>query len=483
MYEVALAFSLITFIVIATLFWRNLSFSVFHPLTFYIAFHGMVFVIRPIVAWYSSFEYVYIVYKFNPSFDNKITALLASNVGFISFSLFCLYVGQAKMNFKIDKATGIERKQLLKLLPLVLMICVPIGAYSLITALGNSFSGVAAESMALDAGTGTFINTSQNGYLIEAQLMLATCGALLAWLFRFRFWSLIPLLLFVVIRAGTGGRWPFVVALSAVGLFYLYDRKLRFSGLRLTLAVAAIAFVFAAVGADRGSSIRNLLSSDTKTIYQSTYDYKFMEGMDLANLEYFEYLVYAIPQRTHIYGYFIDTLQVFTEPVPRVLWEEKPVGAPFNRIFLFDFGFPIGMTRSLPGQGWYSLGWLGVIIWCSLWGAALGWIYRKYVESQQSTLQTSAYLVFLASLIAVFRDGTLLTLFRYGSFLLFPIAVWYGLARLTKLQTISQIRGLLVRSAQAQGAGLAAPSSGLERLPAAVQRRRAALTSGGAQQP
>ena len=137
--------------------------------------------------------------------------------------------------------------------------------------------------------------------------------------------------------AGTGGRWPFVVGLSAVGLLYLYERRLKFAGIRLTVVLGILAFVFSAVGADRGQSIRRLVGTDNTLTINRNSDLKFMEGMDLGNLEYFEYLVYAIPQRTNTYGYFLDTFQVFTEPVPRSLWKNKPIGAPFNKMELGKF--------------------------------------------------------------------------------------------------------------------------------------------------
>jgi hypothetical protein len=244
--------------------------------------------------------------------------------------------------------------------------------------------------MIMDSATGTIVNTTGNGYLTEAQLMLASCGALVAWVYRFRLLAVLPLLGFVVLRAGTGGRGPFVTALVTVGLLYLYERRRRMPSLRVVGLMVAVVLAFNSVGSDRGLAVRKALGNDTASAVFSRdrNNERFLEGMDFANMEFFEYLVYTIPQRTHTYGYFLDTLQIFTEPVPRVLWRGKPVGAPFNRIFLLDYGRAVGMTRSLPGQGWYSLGWLGVFIWCGLWGYGLGWIYRRYVESDQGSFRS-----------------------------------------------------------------------------------------------
>jgi oligosaccharide repeat unit polymerase len=414
-----------------------------------------------------------------------LTAILASNLGFLTFAFAVLRFGRPAMRFKSNAALQWERDRIKPSFLWVLAICSPVAIYSLTTV----WSGVATygngfEDMARDSGTGVFINTTGSGYLAEAQLMLATCSAMLAWLFRFHLLSLMPLLAFVVFRAGTGGRGSFITALVAVGLLYLYENRRRFPSLRVGIMLVCLFPIFLAVGNDRGASIRRTIATDASSeIFGTRRDEeKFMEGMDFGNLEYFEYLVYAVPQRTGTYGYFIDTLQIFTEPVPRILWEGKPIGAPFNRIFLFDYGNPIGMTRSLPGQGWYSLGWLGVVIWCGFWGWALGLLYRRFVEGSQSGFQILAYMVFLPILIVAFRDGQLTTVFRQGLFLLGPIAIWALLARGAGVPPLERLRFRPRREAYDDGKTDPADQSGPQ-LPPAVLRRRVALQQGGQPDP
>lgn len=181
---------------------------------------------------------------------------------------------------------------------------------------------------------------------------------------------------------------------------------------------------------------------------------------------------------SHTYGYFNDVLQVFTEAVPRVLWKNKPFGAPFERFSMFDYGFPIGYTRSLPGNGWYALGWLGVIITCGVWGYVLGLIYRRFVEGPQSTYQVAAYMVFLPILIVAYRDGMLVTVFRQGIFYAAPILLWVWLARSFNVPLAKDLRMLTARkqrrldSATAQASPARDP---YQHLPPAVRRRRLAL--------
>ncbi len=483
MYAAALAFSVVCFVLVTGYFVRRPSFSLFHPLTFYSAFHGFIFVFRPILARLNDFNLVYRGYQFSPSLSDKLTVIVASNLGFLAFAFFCLMSGDVAMRFKQDSFAVAERERLKPLLFWVLAICVPIGLYSLSKLwAGASGANVDFDTMIRDAGTGVYVNTQGNGYLAEAQLMLATCGALIAWMFRFRLLAILPLLGFVLFRAGTGGRGPFVTAMVTVGLLYLYEHRRRLPSLQVAALLLAAVAIFNVVGNDRGVAIRQALGAEkgSQIFYNTRANERFLEGMDFANLEYFEYLVYAIPQRTHTYGYFLDSLQVFTEPVPRVLWKGKPVGAPFNRINLLDYGPAIGMTRSLPGEGWYSLGWLGVVIWCGLWGYVLGWIYRRFVQGPQSTFKTAAYMIFVPILIVAFRDGLLATVARQGLFYLAPVVLWYGLAKYAGFPTAVMMRDAAMRRFRRDSAGdpAAAAEPAVEALPPAVQRRRAALRAG-----
>lgn len=481
MYEIALTFSVLCFLSVTFAFVRSSAFSVFHPLALYIVLHGFLFVFRPIMAWSMDFTFVYRLYQFTPSTADKITAICVANIGFLVFAAACWRAGNRPMAFKLDRVAEAERVRLTPLLLLVAALCLPIGVYSLSKVWSSAVTtGFSYAGMVRDAATGITINAETNGYVVEAQLMLATCAVIIAWLFRFSLIAFLPLVMFIVFRAGTGGRSAVVAALGAVGLLYLYEKRRRWPSTLVMVALPAIALLFSTVGSDRGASIRRAIGSDMSADISERYrsDTRPLEGMDFANLEYLEYLVYMVPQRSGTYGYFNDLLQIFTEPVPRALWPGKPVGAPFSRFSFFDYGKPIGMTRSMPGEGWYSLGWAGVVAWCAFCGFALGTIYRRFVEGPQSTFKAVAYMIFLASLIVSYRDGQLVTVFRQGLFFMAPIVLWWLLARGLGVPALADVRAQLARHAGfADGLGTLttkAPPA----LPPAVLRRRLALTEG-----
>lgn len=488
MYLVVLVASLMIFCGVTAVYLRSGYFSLFHPFTIYNLFHGLVFVIRPFFSYWLEYEALYRAYQFTPSLSDKITVIAAANVGFLSFAFFCFRHGAVAMQFRKDPMLIQERNRLARLFPWVLVICGPLAVWSLYSLYLAASDFNVLGDMGRDAATGVIYNTRGTGYFAEAQMMLVPLTALCAWLFRFRLVALLPLATFVVFRAATGGRGPFVAALFATGLLFLYEQRRRFPTPRVAMALVAGLALFATIGADRGQTVRALLGEQTDIRQQSRSDLRFMEGMDFANLEFFEYIVYVVPQRSQTYGYFNDVLQVFTEPVPRVLWKDKPFGAPFERFSMFDYGFPVGYTRSLPGNGWYAMGWLGVIITCGVWGYVLGLIYRRFVEGPQSTYHVAAYMVFLPILIVAYRDGMLVTVFRQGIFFALPILLWLWLARSFNVPLAKDIRTMLARRhrrAAMQGAETASTASGAElgpaaadpyrHLPPAVRRRRMAL--------
>lgn len=488
LYDAGLVASVVIFFAVITTYVRLGLFSIFHPMTWYAAFHGMVFVFRPIVARLSDFDLIYRAYQFTPSIEDKLTVIGAANLGFLAFSIACMASGNRILQFSADPAPQLQRELMRPSFVWVLAICVPLGVYSMYQTWSAAAStGAAFSSMVRDSETGVYINTVSNGYVAEAQLMLASCSAIFAWVFRFRLIACLPLAMFILFRAGVGGRGPFITALATVALLFLFERRRR-APTPLVVAVAMAALlVFNAVGQDRGESIRRAVIEGTSSEVsgQAQSGERFLEGMDFGNLEYFEYLVYVIPQRSGTYGYFTDVLQVVTEPIPRSIWPDKPAGAPFERIFLFRYGTPIGMTRSLPGEGWYGLGWAGVVLWCAAWGYALGWIYRRFVDGSRGAPQIIAYMTFLPILIIGFRDGQIVTLFRQGLFFLAPVGLWVAMSRLAGVPDISAIRAALPggrrRNASTTEAGGDTPehfSGETSQLPPAVRRRRQALHRG-----
>ncbi len=174
MYEVSLALAVLCFGLVLGYFSRQPSFNAFHPLTLYLAFHGFVFVFRPIVAYIGDYRGIYVLFQFTPSLADKVTVILASSLGLVAFAFFSLQTGNVPVLFRHDRFAIAERKRLLPSALWAIAVCGLIGAYSLAVMWNRASAGV--FDMVRDAATGTAINTSINGYVVAAQLMLAARG-------------------------------------------------------------------------------------------------------------------------------------------------------------------------------------------------------------------------------------------------------------------------------------------------------------------
>lgn len=440
MYEVVLFANVMLWLGITFTYIKLPAASLFHPVSYYLFFHGFIFTLRPIVVHIQGYTDLYKLYDFMPSGEDKTTVILASMLGLVCFVAAGLKVGQGRFEFKQDRFNELEREQLIKPFLFVAALLAPLGLVSVLSDWSSRASDL--STMVLDASTGHSINTVSTGYFADLQLLLAPLAVMTVWIFRFRWWTFLPLATFIVLRSGTGGRWPILMACASVALLFLYQNRTKLPKLRSLVLIASALWLFQVIGIDRGASVRAAFIDDNSLaqIYTGRQDLGFLEGMDFANMEFFEYIVYAVPQRTGTYGYFLDNLQVLTEPIPRVLWPGKPVGPPIQLFSLFDYGYPIGMTYSLPGEGWMQLGFVGVALWCGLFGWFYGWIYAKFQRSRHSNLAVLGFLLFLPMSLQVFRDGLLLTLVKSHAWFLLPILLTFAFARLSAVPLADDLR-------------------------------------------
>ncbi|MBR1335194.1 hypothetical protein [Bradyrhizobium ottawaense] len=335
-----------------------------------------------------------------------------------------MFVGRSQLRF-LDRARfeiGDVRLRLSLILSAI--ICSPLIGASVYYALQRG-SDFARSTMLRDPSTMVAINTTTSGYLADANQMMGPLTILIAWLFRFRPLALIPFGLFVFFRMYVGwGRWTFLMGAASLALLFFFHTKRKWPTVRIALAAAALLLAFNALGQSR-SFLQDLVTGQKTQTTASDSSRIPLDSMDFANLEYLEYILTIVPERTGTYDYFLRNLQVFTEPIPRTLWPEKPVGPPIQLYNIFQFGFPIGITWTLVGEGWQDLGFFGVVFWCAFAGALLGGLYEWFVRSDQGAFKVALFAVLLPLSVQWFRDGILLTAVKFPFFFVLPIMLWY----------------------------------------------------------
>lgn len=420
MYEFLLIGGVVLWLVMAFVYARSGLATVYHPATFYMFFQGFIFVVRPILAWIGDYRLVYRVYSFMPTMEAKIRALLCADLGFVCFMLVVLRIGREPLVLRPTLGTANDSQRRYRV-PLMVTAALlgPLGVYSLRYVLQADAGDV--TGMAMDAATGITISTTGNGYLFSAGDIVGVLTILIAWQFRFRPLALAPFAIFAIARASGGTRWSFLLTSAALALFWLYDRRRNWPSIPIIAGGAALLIGFAVIGQQRDIVKAYLTGGEVR---QDLFQDRVLEGMDYANMEYLEFQTWVVPDKTGTWGYFVENLQVLTEPIPRVLWRGKPIGAPIQLWDWWHYGTPIGMTSSLPGVGWTGLGYVGVVLWCGLWGWLWGLFYNWFARSQQTAYSVGLYISLLPLSVQFFRDGGLMTALKFPMWFLLTIAAW-----------------------------------------------------------
>jgi hypothetical protein len=322
-----------------------------------------------------------------------------------------------------------------------------------------------------------------NGYFYAAGGLLAPITAMIAYLGRFRLWSFAPLAGYGVLRLATGTRNDFIAAAVMTALLFMFDKRLKWPNIKVVVAFVLLLPILDAILSDRGATLRQAMGYEVTGVYEYIATQERVEApletRDLSALEMVEYLVWAVPKRSGSYDYFLQNLQVFTEPIPRALWPDKPVGAPIRLFDLYSHAVPIGGVLSVPGAGWMYWGFPGVVIWSAIFASIYAGAYNWFARSRQSNLQVIAYAIFLSTAIIGYRDGIILTILKQLFFYIGPLLALFVICRATGLPSKDDLRRLWAnKTVQVEAPFGAAPG------PVSQQERRRGLkTALGASGP
>lgn len=397
--------------------------SIFHPLTVYLGFHGVVFVVRPILVQFFGFDSIWRYMMIDPSEELLLKTLAVSSVAMLVFSVACFAAGKAELRFQTPRSDEFTTAQK-QALVVTTLILGPVVLYSIHALLGGGLQG--------ESHGGVFILTGANGYALESQFM---AGPLLcSWLAvtRFGWTSRIALVAYIAYRSYMGlTRWTIVLLLVAISAVYAWQKRLRWLPLWSVALAIPIFLLFQTLGKNRDYYKQWLAGEHPPRAEHASSLSKAEElkqkydGQEFANFDYLCFVVRAVPERTGTYTYGSQYLQIFTEPIPRKLWPGKPVGAPIGFFNLNSYGNFNGLTVSLPGDGWMSGGWVGLVVTMGVVGFVLGRAHALFWRHHRNNLVVLLYLVGLAMLPQWFRDGGI-SISKFLFWNLSPIIIWAG---------------------------------------------------------
>jgi hypothetical protein len=421
-FELALGLQIVIWLGVIFVFLLSGQASIFHPLTMYLGFHTLVFVVRPLLIYFYHFDHEFVYMGIQPDEALLSRVLMITSFALVVFAATNLWFGRCDTKFEKQTPAPftVEQRRALIILTIALL---PIIGYS-IHAEQTDFTG--------ENRGGTYVLTGASGYALQAQLMAAPL--LCAWLAlkRFRWTVLLWLVPYVGYRLYAGqARWSFILLIVSVVFIYVWQSRRKWLPWWTLLIPLALYPVFRMVGDDR-----DLIKEVITHQYDPTAHGDVGAGLsaedrfrvkndtpDFANYDFLVYIVEMVPERTQSYTYGTQYLQILTEPIPRKLWPGKPVGAPVGFFNLNEYGNFIGRTVSMVGDGWISGGWLGVLITVGIVGALQGVAHRWFWKHSQNNMVALFYLVGLAMLPQWYRDGGI----SIAKFLLWnelPLILW-----------------------------------------------------------
>jgi hypothetical protein len=420
MISAALALHIALFVIVAVAFLASGQGSLFHPVTWYLGFHGLVFVLRPGLVHWLGFDTNWRYMGFEPTDEGFIRTLAVSSVGLVCFVGASIMASRARARFGSLRAPGFDRLQQRGLL-MVTLTFIPLVAYSIYA----TRNGIEGERIG-----GVYINTKSVGYVNDAQF--AILPLLCCWLTvsRFHWLNAAPVAAYIGYRSWFGwSRFTIVLFFLVVVVVYCWQRRLKWPPQWALVAAIPLLFLFDALGRNRdylkaffqGNPVPAVQFDPGMTRAQR-FKQRF-DTVDFGNFDFLAFIVAMVPERTETYTYGTQYLQLFTEPIPRKLWAGKPIGAPVSFFNLNSYGNFIGLTYSLCGDGWMSGGWIGLVITMSLIGGFLGWAHRWFCRHIESPMPTLFYLTALGMLPQWYRDGSI----SVAKFLLWtwlPLGLW-----------------------------------------------------------
>lgn len=425
-----LAFQAIVWLLITSLFIQGRSASIFHPFGFYLTFHGLVFVVRPIIEYIFGFEQVFFYMRFYPSEAQLEQALLLTTAALVLFAILSHALDITPRLRPISDGFNAHEWRAFIVTALLLG---PLVVYSTWLALQDSInteSGEAFVQADRDVSTGIMTFSNTTGYLVDAGKMAGVLCLMLVWATRFRLWSFVPLTLYLLERMYEGwARWTIVLPLVSLAMLYSARRGKRWLPVGVIAAVIPLFVIFQQLGENRdtfkafvlGQPIEETAKDDRSWIERQ-------DNLDFANFDYLTYVMSVVPEKSQTYTYFTQYLQLFTEPIPRMLWPDKPIGPPIQLVNLNDYGDFVGLTVSIVGDGWLSAGWLGMIVTILIVASAVSAVHRWLWRSEMSTFKILVYCTFLPLTLQWYRDGGI-SIAKFVLFSLAPIFLWQAVTR------------------------------------------------------
>ncbi len=407
------------------------------PVTYLLIFHLITWVFGPALVYFADFDFGWRYVGFTPSEGVQRRVFFLSNM-YLFLAVATFYFLNREEAY--DSRPSLSMCDRIRVrLPLLWILFGPLALYSIYL---TAFSGAEMGELV----DGRYVLTGTSGYILQAQeSLLSLCILTLVGL-RFNFFSMFPFLAFMCVRAISGyGRWAIVFGvLAALTTWCWFAGRRRFPAWFWMLLPLAY-LVFTIIGENRSIVSDFVHGNQSVASVARGNDQQGLDrldNLDFANFQVTGCYVELIPAVSGGYDCFVPYLGIFTEPIPRVLWADKPIGYPsLINDRLLGYGNFTSLTRTVVGDGWTNGGYLGVAGLALVWGYLYGMGYRWFQQSGRFSPVAILWIIITCLVPQYLRDGRT-EIIKFLLFTSLPFGVMAFMERLELRHAVSRGRGI-----------------------------------------
>ena len=411
--------NLCLWLVISWLYFVRLKMPFYHPVSVYLAYHLLGFVLRPFYIYKNGGSELWFRIGILPDGWDLIYSGLISSLALISFALIPLIVRGNFKEYRVIPPFKLEVSNE-RIFFAVVIFFFALGVYGTYKAYGGAgFSSVYAYEVDIIASGGQALK-GVSGYSTALAEFIPVTLVILMLVKGPRSLLFVSLLImFIAIRMWIGSqRLSFVVVLLALAVYLVILSRRRFPPIKFIVVGLLFLTIFDFIGSDR-LAFRKIAAGEegAAALYEVYQANRGEEGL-LSDFKEFDVttVIYSIVPSKTGFNYGSQYLRLFVWPIPRQIWPDKPIFT--DRIDLNSYGNFWALTWSSHGDYYSNLGIPSLVILMALVSILLQLLYRNAVHANKA-VHVISYFIVLMYMKTIFRDGGV-TVFYFLIFSFIP---------------------------------------------------------------
>lgn len=410
---------------------------IYHPTVIFLVYFFAGYVYRAISLVFQGQSELWEFTRVTIAPEDVVYSTIVCVVALLSFVFIpVLFIKDALGPALIPRSFLVVRMKSLYVLVLIPLVILGVMALSTAYNVGlTNFEDLAAVETLIDANGGRQL-VGVSGYETAASGFLP--AILVLFLFSPRRVSILAIgfigYVLFFLWVGTP-RLSFVSATVAFLVVVMIRLRIPRPKLSHSIVIVFCLLLFDIIGANR-AAIKELAAGQVS--FQE-FTQKYAESKvgklplsDMAEFDSTTMVVHLVPGIAG-YNYGTAYLRLFTWPIPRQWWPDKPVDT--GRIVWIRYGNFVNQTNSLIGMAYSDLGMVSLVLTLGLIGIGMNILFRA-ARTRRSPYALVGYVVTIMFSPIIFRDGGMIFIYFIGVPMLgASLAIWLGGVRLVRDRT------------------------------------------------